>query len=56
MAVSVEELCSHVGAHLVDLESREYFVGVAKRREKFVGEGVVVGLGEPLDGGGVDDS
>lgn len=56
MAVSVEELCSHVGAHLVDLESREYFVGVAKRREKFVGEGAVGGLGESFDGCGVDDA
>lgn len=56
MTVSVEELSCHVGAHLVDLESREYFVGVAKRREKFVGEGAVGGLGESFDGGGVDDT
>jgi len=40
----------------VDLESREYFVGVAKRSEKFVGEGAVGGLCEPLDGGGVNDA
>ena len=40
----------------MDLESREYFVGVAKRREKFVGEGAVGGLGESFDGGGVNDA
>lgn len=40
----------------MDLESREDLVGVAKRGKEVVGEGVVVGLGEPLDGGGVDDS
>lgn len=56
MAVVVEELSCHVGAHLMDLESREDLVGVAKRGKEVVGEGVVVGLGEPLDGGGVDDS
>lgn len=56
MTVGVEELCSHVGAHLVDFESREYFVGVAKRSEEVVGEGAVGGLCEPLDGGGVNDA
>lgn len=34
----VEELSCHVGAHLVDLESREDLVGVAKRSEEVVGE------------------
>lgn len=38
----------------MDLESREDLVGVAKRGKEVVGEGVVVGLGEPLYGGGVD--
>lgn len=38
MTVGVEELSCHVGAHLVDLEGGEYFVGVAKRGEEVVGE------------------
>ena len=40
----------------MDLESREDLVGVAKRSQEVVGEGAVAGLGEPLDGCGVDDS
>jgi len=38
----------------MDLESREDLVGVAKRGKEVVGEGVVVGLGEPLYGSRVD--
>lgn len=56
MAVVVEELSCHVGAHLVDLESREDLVGVAQCSQEVVGERAVVGLGEPLDGGGVNDA
>lgn len=40
----------------MDLESREDLVGVAQCSQEVVGEGAVVGLGEPLDGGGVDDA
>ena len=40
----------------MDLEGSEDLVGVAKCSEEVVGEGAVAGLGEPLDGGGVDDS
>ena len=40
----------------MDLEGGEYFVGVAQCSQEVVGECVVVGLGEPLDGCGVDDS
>ena len=54
MAVVVEELSCHVGSHLVDLEGGEYFVGVAQCGEEVVGEGAVVGLGEPLYGSRVD--
>ena len=54
MAVVVEELSCHVGAHLVDLEGGEYFVGVAQCSQEVVGEVVVVGLGEPLYGSRVD--
>ena len=38
----------------MDLEGSEDLVGVAKCSEEVVGEGVVVGLGESLDGGRVD--
>lgn len=40
----------------MDLEGREDLVGVAKCSEEVVGEGAVGGLGEPFDGGGVDDT
>lgn len=40
----------------MDFESSEDLVGVAQCREEVVGEGAVVGLGEPFDGGGVDDT
>ena len=40
----------------MDLEGREDLVGVAKCSEEVVGEGAVGGLGESLDGGGVDDT
>ena len=56
MAVGVEQLCSHVGAHLVDLEGSEYLVGVSEGSEEVVGEGAVGGLGKPFDGGRVDDA
>ena len=40
----------------MDLESREDLVGVAKCSQEVVGERMVVGLCEPFDGGGVDDT
>lgn len=40
----------------MDLEGSEDLVGVAKCSEEVVGEGAVGGLGEPLDGCGVDDT
>lgn len=40
----------------MDLESSEDLVGVAQCSEEVVGEGAVGGLGEPFDGGGVDDT
>lgn len=40
----------------MDLEGSEDLVGVAQCSEEVIGEGAVVGLGEPLDGGGVDDT
>lgn len=42
MAVGVEQLSRHVGAHLVDFEGSEDLVGVAKCSEEVVGEGAVV--------------
>lgn len=40
----------------MDLEGSEDLVGVAQCSEEVVREGVIVGLGEPFDGGGVDDT
>ena len=51
MTVGIEELCRHVGTHLMDFESSEDLVGVAQCSEEVVGEGAVGGLGEPFDGG-----
>ena len=40
----------------MDLEGREDLVGMLQCRQEVVGEGAVGGLGEPFDGGGVDDT
>ena len=40
----------------MDFESSEDLVGVAQCSEEVVGEGAIIGLCEPFDGSGVDDT
>lgn len=40
----------------MDFESSEDLVGVSEGSEEVVGEGMVGSLGEPFDGGRVDDT